>query len=113
VTASGDPRRRALALRRLAGDRRDLVDEFFERPFGSHSPDLQYVLDVMRAGPVPGKHFLLMVEPHRRYELARFGTAPSLLPIEHTGVFFDDLLEAERYVFRTRWEEIFGQWPGP
>jgi len=104
-------RREALERRGIHGSRRDLAEEFLARPFGSHTPDLQYLLNVMRSAPDAGKHFLYVREPHRVWELARLGPEPSLLPIELSGRTFRDLLAAERYVFEVRWRELFGSWP--
>lgn len=87
--------------------RLDLAREFRSRPFGEHSPDLQYLLNLMR---VPGErpfHLLVMTEPYRRWTLAvkEPGTlcAPRL-----TNTVFTDLLEAEWHVFKLRWQALGG-----
>jgi hypothetical protein len=101
----------ALELRGITSARRDLAEEFVAKPFGSHTPDLQYLLNVMRSAPDAGKHFLYMRESHRRWELARLGPEPSLLPIELTGRTFTDIHAAELLVFELRWRELLGDWP--
>ncbi|WP_432970363.1 N,N-dimethylformamidase beta subunit family domain-containing protein [Dactylosporangium sp. CA-233914] len=87
---------------------RALLAEFDATPFGTHSPELQSVLERMRSLPLPGKHFLYMTKPHEEWTLARLsGTAPFRLILEPETVF-TDLLDAERHVFRLRWQELFG-----
>lgn len=92
---------------------RALVEEFRARPFGRHSADLQAVLNRFRADPIPGKHFLLMIAPHRRWALARFGTATPLDWEVVPGVEFDRIEDAEWYVFRLRWARRYGFDPAP
>ena len=87
----------------------ELAEEFDRKPFGRHSPDLQALLDYMRSGPIPGKYFLWMVEPHSRWMLARFTETERLATERFDDIVFDDILEAERFVFRRRWREIFGR----
>lgn len=95
----------------IGGDRADLAAEFRERPFGNHSPDLAALLDHMRGGPIHGKYFLWLVDDHSQWALARFSDAPPLTPEVIPGVVFDDIEEAERYVFDRRWEDMFGAPP--
>ena len=85
-----------------------LVEEFRTRPFGRHSADLQALLNRFRADPIPGKHFLYMVEPHRRWVLARFtDTAPLSWELDPSQVF-DTIEAAEWHVFRLRWARRYG-----
>ena len=39
--------------------RLDLAREFKARPFGEHSPDLQYLLNLMRSREVEGRYVLV------------------------------------------------------
>ena len=89
--------------------RTDVAEEFLARPFGRHSPDLQGLLDYMRSAPIPGKYFLWMVEPHAKWVLARFTDTEPLAVERFDDVAFEDILDAERHVFRRRWSEIFGR----
>ncbi len=83
--------------------------EFLENPRGPASHGLQRVLNRMRTDVAGGKYVLVVREPHRRWVLARLtgrrGAPVELIP-EHE---FDDLLEAERTVFRLRWKALTGE----
>jgi hypothetical protein len=99
--------RRTLALRGIDGTRQDLVEEFIARPSGAHTSDLFFLLVVMRSQRAANKHFLYMLEPHESWELAMLGDDATFGPVTRTGVVFTDLEEAERHVFRLRWEQLF------
>lgn len=83
--------------------------EFMRNPRGDASPGLQRVLNRMRTDTTHGKYVLVVTGPHRRWILGRMngarGAPLELLP----GHEFDDLLEAERTVFRLRWRELTGE----
>ena len=98
----------------IGAHRTDLAAEFRARPFGNHSPDLQALLDHMRGGPIHGKYFLWLADDHSHWKLARFSDEPPLTPQALAGgPVFDDIEEAERYVFDKRWAELFGTEPEP
>lgn len=86
----------------------DVVRQFFAKPYGPHGVELQSLLNRMRAAPVASKLVLLVVTPHREWQLARLpqrrGEALSVLP----GPSFMVLADAERAAFRLRWKEMFG-----
>ena len=92
----------------IDGSRADLFEEFMGRPFGRHSADLQALLNVMRGSPIVGKHFLLMTRSNVCWMLARFTEGDPLGVERLPEVFFDNIEEAERYVFRLRWATMFG-----
>ncbi len=50
--------------------RLDLAREFKANPYGEHSPDLQYLLSLMRRPANRPFHALVMTEPFRRWTLA-------------------------------------------
>ncbi|HEX2437358.1 MAG TPA: hypothetical protein VHT71_03540 [Methylomirabilota bacterium] len=88
--------------------RLDLVREFRERPFGPHSPELQAVLNVLRAARHCQNLLLVCTRPHREWILAEKqpgGLPPRLL----TDRVFASLQEAEWHAFRVRWEAVTGQ----
>lgn len=89
--------------------RTDLAAEFKVRPFGPHSPDLQHVLNLMRALPLAGRHVLVVVKRKREWALGRLsgerGEPVEILP----GYRFTDPAEAEWTVFKLRWQAITGQ----
>jgi hypothetical protein len=75
--------------------RLDLAREFRANPFGEHSPDLQYLLNLMRR---PGARWTLaVVRPGGRE------------PPRRTNVVFTDLKEAEWHVFKLRWAALSGE----
>lgn len=67
------------------------------------------LLHTMRSAPVAGKHFLFMAETNREWVLGRYSTDSPPVPVIDWSVRFDDLEDAEWYVFRVRWNEMFGE----
>jgi hypothetical protein len=88
---------------------RELAAEFRGNPFGRHSEDLQTLLHTMRSAPVSGKHFLFMSDTNREWVLGRYSTDSPPAPVIDWSVRFDDLEDAEWYVFRVRWNEMYGE----
>ncbi len=83
-----------------------LYAEYARQPVGAHSPDLQFVLQHFRKAPCAGKFVLVALEPHRRWALGTLtGTRGDPVTV-HDEITFDDLAEAERYVFRQRWIKL-------
>ena len=87
--------------------RLDLAREFKVRPFGQHSPDLQYLLNLMRSRETEGRYVLVMTRPHEQWTLARL-TQSNLGPPVMTNLTFDSLEAAEWEVFKRRWEALAG-----
>jgi hypothetical protein len=86
----------------------DLAREFKANPYGEHSPDLQYLLNVMRKPGDQPFHQLVMTEPFRRWTLAvQDPTNPG--PPRLTNQVFDKLEEAEWQVFKLRWKALTGE----
>jgi hypothetical protein len=75
---------------RFDPSRLDLAREYKARPFGEHSPDLQYLLNLMRTRETEGRYVLVMTRPHAQWTLARLTRA------------FSWLLESERLPKRER-----------
>jgi hypothetical protein len=88
--------------------RLDLAREFKARPFGQHSPDLQYLLNLMRSRETAGRYVLVMTRPHAQWTLARL-TQDNFGPPVLTNVTFDSLEAAEWEVFKRRWEALAGR----
>ena len=83
----------------------DLVKEFHEKPFGIHSPDLQYLLNFMRS-PSTLPHFVLLVEnAGKAWRLALMPHGATSAPARTEHVF-SSLEDAERFVFDCRWKEL-------
>lgn len=87
-------------------DRLDLAKEFRSNPFGEHSPDLQYLLNLMRKPADRPFYVLVVTEPYKRWTLAvkEPGSAPPRL----TNTVFTNLEVAEWEVFKLRWKELGG-----
>ena len=86
----------------------ELYREYCEMPIGAHSPNLQFILQHFRKAPCAGKYVLVAIQPHKRWRLAKL-TGKRGNPVVTEDIEFDDLAEAERYVFRVRWKQLCGQ----
>jgi hypothetical protein len=82
--------------------------EFMQTPVGHHSPGLQRVLHALRGEPLQGKYVLVVTQPHREWELAQLSGERGA-PLTRLAVFYNDLLEAERDIFRRRWMDMTGE----
>jgi branched-chain amino acid transport system permease protein len=85
-----------------------LYAEYTRQPIGAHSPDLQFVLQHFRKVPCAGKYVLVALEPHKRWALGTLTGMRGDPVTVYDDIIFDDLAEAERYVFRQRWIEMTG-----
>jgi N,N-dimethylformamidase len=92
---------------RFDASRLDLAQEYKARPFGEHSPDLQYLLNLMRTRETDARRVLVMTRPHAQWTLARL-TDDNQGPPRLSNVTFDSLEAAEWAVFKLRWEEMAG-----
>ena len=92
-------------------DRQDLVDAFMREPVGRHGPELQAFLNVVRNEPLEGKYVLLCTRPHREWVLGRLPGRRGAPVAVLDGPVFTDLAEAERHVFRLRWQRLTGREP--
>ncbi len=72
------------------------------RPFGEHSPDLQYLLHLMRKPRSEPFHVLLIDQAGERWTLAVMEPGGKAPP-RPTNIVFTDLAEAEWHVFKLRW----------
>ncbi|MCS6877902.1 MAG: hypothetical protein RMK73_02015 [Geminicoccaceae bacterium] len=88
--------------------RLDLAREFKADPLGEHSPDLQYLLHLMRRPSDRPFPCLVVEEDDERWRLA-FLEPGAKSPPRPTEVVFTDLREAEWYVFKLRWRELAGE----
>lgn len=89
--------------------RRDLIDEFMERPRGPYSLELTQLVNRTRLGPIAGRYVLVTVKRHQEWVLAQLPGTRGGKVIFHWDKRFTDLDEAERYVFRLRWQELTGK----
>jgi N,N-dimethylformamidase len=88
--------------------RLDLAREFRANPFGEHSPDLQYLLNIMRTPGTEPFHVLLVDQPYERWTLAEIEPG-GRKPPRRTNMVFSDLKEAEWHVFKLRWARLAGE----
>jgi len=77
-------------------------DEFIANPSGPHSPGLQRILNLFR-GCAERRFGLIMLEPYKKWVLATIN-GPTIPLTIHKEYEFDNLEDAERAIFRLRWE---------
>ena len=87
----------------------DLAREFMATPVGLHSPNLQRLLRGMRGGAVKGKYALLSTRPGHEWTLIQLSGDRAIAPKIFDQHVYHDLDEAEREVFRLRWQQLTGQ----
>jgi hypothetical protein len=86
-----------------------LAREFRANIRGPYSKPLQQLVHRMRWGAWQGRYVLLVLEPGRRWGLARM-PAERGQPVEvFPDCVFDSLEEAEWHVFQLRWQLITGR----
>jgi N,N-dimethylformamidase len=88
--------------------RLDLAREFRTNPFGEHSPDLQYLLNLMRTPSTTPFHVLFIDQAGERWTLGLMEPGQRKPP-RRTNTVFTDLKEAEWHVFRLRWAQLAGE----
>jgi hypothetical protein len=88
--------------------RLDLAREFRATPFGEHSPDLQYLLNVMRRPTAEPFHILVVDQRGESWTLASIDPNGRELP-RLSEVVFTNIKEAEWYVFKRRWAALAGE----
>lgn len=93
---------------RFDKSRLDLAREFRANPFGEHSPDLQYLLNLMRMPREEPFPVLLIEEAGARWTLAMLEPG-ARNPPRSTNMVFTDLKEAEWHVFKMRWAALAGE----
>ena len=87
--------------------RTDLAREYKTKPYGEHSPDLQYLLNLMRKPGDQPFYVLIATEPNKRWTLA-IKEPGTLTPPRLTNTVFTDLKVAEWEVFKLRWKALGG-----
>jgi N,N-dimethylformamidase len=88
--------------------RLDLAREFRASPFGEHSPDLQYLLNLMRRPSDQPFYMLFVDKMNARWTLGVMDPTRRSPP-QRTNVVFDDLHAAEWHVFKRRWAALAGE----
>ena len=91
-------------------DPRDLApcEEYFENPLGPHSPSLQRLLTIMRADTVDDAHVIVEVDDGG-YGLGCVSDRRGDPVRVYEGVHFETYADAQRAMFKLRWEMLTGQ----
>ena len=89
--------------------RKDLVEEFRKTPVGHHSPELQKLMNLLRAERFPGKHVLICTKPYKEWRLARLTGVRGEAPEVVEGAVYTTVEEAEWAVFKIRWKAHTGE----
>ena len=97
----------SISVHRIDPAKEHLAAEFMANPLGHRSPELQRVLWIMRGGEVKGKYALVCTKPYREWTLARLGAKGRPLKLV-TGRVYTSIEDAERDVFRLRWNQYTG-----
>jgi len=84
------------------------VREFFAKPIGHHSAELDALLDVLRGGPIAGKLCLICTRPHREWTIGRLSGQRNDPPVVEDNRVFTSIEDAERAIFRLRWQAETG-----
>jgi len=91
--------------------RTDLIAEYDANPRGPHSHELVMLLNRLRLGPIEQRYVPVCTVPGREWAVARMPIARGC-PIEFVeGAVYDNPLDADRRVFRLRWQAATGQGP--
>lgn len=91
-----------IARYKIQAQDKALFDEFMQNPLGPHSSQLQRILNLFR-GCGELRYGLLVVKPHKEWVLVSIHEPGTELEIHHDYVF-SNLADAEREIFRRRWE---------
>ncbi len=90
--------------------RRDLVAAFYANPRGPHSPELQRLANKLRFEPtMKGKYVVVCTKPHEEWTLAQLPGERGVPIRMHEGRVFTSLDDAERAIFKLRWEAHTGE----
>ena len=90
--------------------RRDLVEAFNANPGGPHSPELQRLVNKLRFEPsMKGKYVVVCTKPHAEWTLAQLPGARGKPIVMHHDRVFTSLDDAERAIFKLRWEAATGE----
>ncbi len=93
---------------RWNGNRMDLAEEYRDNLRGPYSLELQKILDRMRTTPMQGRFALIVVEPFKRWQLAKLSGIRGVPPEVVDHAFYTSMAEAEWDLFKRRWETLSG-----
>ena len=90
--------------------RRDLVAAFNANPRGPHGAELQRLVNTLRFEPtMKGKYVVVCTKPHEEWTLAQLPGARGVPIRMHHDRVFTSLDDAERAIFKLRWEAHTGE----
>jgi len=93
-------------------NRRDLVETFLANPRGPHSPELQRLVSELRFDKfMKDKYVVVCTKPHQEWTLAQLPGERGKSIRLHEDQVFTNLEDAERAVFKLRWEASTGRTP--
>ena len=93
-------------------NRRDLVEAFLANPRGPHSPELQRLVNELRFDKtMKDKYIVVCTKPHQEWTLAQLPGERGKSIRLHEDQVFTNLDDAERAVFRLRWEARVREMP--
>ena len=93
---------------KIDGSRMDLAKEYRDKLKGPYSFELQSILDRMRTSSLNGRLVLIVIEPFKRYRLARLSGERGVSPKIIDNVIYNSISEAEWDIFKRRWYELTG-----
>ena len=94
---------------KLDPSRIDLAREFMAVPYGLHSAELQELLNAMRRGPHKGRYAIFSSIPGKQWTLVQLAGERGGAVTFHPDITFASEEEAERHVFRLRWQAMTGK----
>ena len=90
--------------------RRDLVEAFNANPNGPHGPELQRLVNALRFEPtMVGKYVVVCTKAHQEWTLAQLPGVRGKPILMHRERVFTNLDDAERAIFKLRWEAATGE----
>ncbi len=90
--------------------RRDLVDAFMANPKGPHSPELQRMVNELRFDKtMKDKYVVVCTKPYEEWTLAQLPGERGKPIRLHKDVVFTSVDDAERAIFKLRWEARTGE----
>ena len=88
--------------------RTDLAREFMANPMGPHSAALQRIVTRMRDTEAAGRYVLVTHVPYKEWVLAQLSGQRGVDVTLNEDQIFTSIEDAERAVFKLRWELITG-----
>ena len=82
------------------------IINFLNKPFSCHNLDTLKILNKLRSASNKGKYCLICIKPFEIWQLAKLTGMRGKPAVPIKNKYFNDLEEAERYVFKLRWKSI-------